>query len=346
MSSTRLNEVSSLTPLLSILLPVYNVADYLDECVESIISQIDGDDIEVILLDDASTDNSHLLCEALCQKHGPVITLLRHSHNQGLSAARNTLLAASRGKYLWFIDSDDAILPGAIAGLRKVLIAHAPDIVMCDYVQDGRVYASFEGKAYSLECDGEALVRGVFASRKMQIWTKISLRALWAGDLQFSVGKCFEDISLTPWLYLKAKSYYYCPKPWVFYRTRADSIMGKISQTKAVFDDHKNDDLASALSGYRHDFGQQFPNPNPETLYFMAHFCAKEFTKITYRLVTSRTGRDAWKLISAKLNRYHITMQDCSPLSFDDLNREYLRRLKIGRWLITKLCMRLARQVV
>jgi glycosyltransferase involved in cell wall biosynthesis len=344
MVGVRLNEVTPLTPLLSILLPVYNVADYLDECVQSIISQIDADDIEVILLDDASTDTSHALCQTLCQKHGAVMTLLRHSHNQGLSAARNSLLAAARGKYLWFIDSDDAFLPGAIADLRKLLTTHAPDIVMCDYIQDRRPYASFHGKEYSLECDGEALVRGVFTSRKMQIWTKISLRSLWADGLQFPVGKCFEDIALTPWLYLRAKSYYYWPKPWIFYRTRTDSIMGKLSQTRGVFDDHKNDDLASALAGYRDAFVQKFPNPSPETLYFMAHFCAKEFTKIAYRLITSRIGRDDWKLLSGKLNRYRKMTQDCSPLSFDDLNREYLRRRKIGRWMITKLCLRLARQ--
>ena len=331
-------------PLVSILVPVYNVADYIEACVTSIMSQIDGDDIELILLDDASTDASFALCQMLCQKYGSVITLMRHDENQGQSAARNRLLSESRGQYLWFIDSDDMILPGALADLRDIIITHAPEIIMCDYLHNGRVCASFAGKAHGLENDGEALVQGIFASRKMHIWTKISRRELWADNLRFPVGRAFEDVALTPWLHLKAKSYYYCARPWVFYRSHSASIMAQISRTKGVFDDQRNDDLAMALSGYNYDFHKQFPNPSAETLYATAHFCAKEFTKIVLRLIRNRVGQDSWHTISSKLCRYKGLMQDCSPLSFDQLSDEYLRRRMMMRWCEMKICLQLARQ--
>ena len=109
-------------PWLSILVPVYNVQDYLQACLASVVEQVaqlplaeeGGAGVEVLVLDDCSTDGSRALMEQLAQRWPGRLTLMRHAVNQGLSAARNTMIDAARGEYLWFLDSDDKLLPGAL----------------------------------------------------------------------------------------------------------------------------------------------------------------------------------------------------------------------------------------
>ena len=119
-------------PWLSILLPVYNVEPYLRECVESIASQAD-DGVEIMLVDDVSTDGSRSLLHTLQGELKGRLRLLQHQVNGGLSAARNTMLEAATGEYVWFLDSDDVLAPGAIADLKSVVERDRPDFVMCDF---------------------------------------------------------------------------------------------------------------------------------------------------------------------------------------------------------------------
>ena len=326
-------------PLLSILLPVYNVAPYLEECVQSIISQVDRDDIEIILLDDASTDGSYALCQSLCQQHGSLLKLLQHTKNRGLSAARNSLLDASTGTYIWFIDSDDVMLPSALKDLCAILDNASPDMILCDYEQNGRHFRCFTGKAESLETDTEKLIAGVFEARKLHAWSKISRRSLWEKSHQFPEGKCFEDIATTPWLLLNAQSYYYVPKPWIYYRVRAGSIISMVSHKSAAFDDRKNDDLAQAMHGFPEYFQSRLPGASLETRFLISHFLAKEYTKIVHRLIKCLWNHDHVAVILMKMNRYNLMMQEGSPMPFREVAREYYKRGKIVRWLVTLLCL-------
>lgn len=159
------DEVSA--PWLSILIPVYNVKPYLDDCFQSILSQVDSG-VEIIALDDQSTDDSlaHLQLIAAASTHP--ITVLQHEQNRGLSAARNTLVKHANGDYVWFIDSDDALHKGALASLRKIVRQQAPDLVICDYElwssdgRDNNIHVkSFGGQAGKLVTNPELLFRGV-----------------------------------------------------------------------------------------------------------------------------------------------------------------------------------------
>ena len=151
------------SPWLSILIPVYNVEPYLRDCLASLLPQLPPRGVEVILLDDASTDGSLGLCSEICPQSHPQVRLMRHASNAGLSAARNTMLGAARGDYIWFVDSDDEVMPGAIAGLRAIVERHAPDLVLCDYERGGRHLSSFSGPTGQPSDDREALLQGVFA---------------------------------------------------------------------------------------------------------------------------------------------------------------------------------------
>ena len=232
---------------LSVLVPVYNVLPYLHECLASVVEQA-GDDkgVQVLALDDASTDGSWALLQELALRWPGRLQLLQHAHNGGLSAARNTLIDAAQGNYLWFLDSDDKLLPGAIERLRAIVQTQAPDVVLCDFsvwrehpqlkhrLRREQHRRSFEGPVRQLVHDRCALVAGMLATGQLHAWSKISRRALWGQDLRFPLGRYFEDMATMPLMALRAQSFYYEPLPWVAYRQRASSILASISLPKAL----------------------------------------------------------------------------------------------------------------
>lgn len=143
-------------PLFSIIIPVYNVQNYLSACVKSVVEQPGPRDWECILVDDGSTDQSGAMCDALAAEL-PSLKVI-HRENGGLAAARNTGLKAATGDWLLFLDSDDAMAPGLLAQLRGALAAH-PD---CDWFI-GR-HLEWQPDGMLTPHDGLHLVPGPFVS--------------------------------------------------------------------------------------------------------------------------------------------------------------------------------------
>jgi len=115
-------------PSLSCIVPVYNTAASVRQCLESIVNQgVDGDDLEIIVIDDGSTDDSAAIVRAFASTH-PQVRLIRQT-NQGVSAARNAGLDAATGRYVQFVDSDDYLALGKMAGLVKRAVADDLDIL-------------------------------------------------------------------------------------------------------------------------------------------------------------------------------------------------------------------------
>ena len=114
--------------MVSIIIPVYNVSDYVEECLQSVAAQT-YTDIECIIVDDCGTDDSMQKVERFVADYkGPIaFKILHHEHNRGLSAARNSGMDAATGEYIYFIDSDDYIYPYSIDALVKA-IEQQPDI--------------------------------------------------------------------------------------------------------------------------------------------------------------------------------------------------------------------------
>lgn len=104
--------------IISIIIPVYNVEKYIGRCLDSLDKQ-DLSNVEIILVNDGSTDNSADVCENFAKSHGNASVISQQ--NGGLSAARNTGIAHARGEYLLFLDSDDWLNDGAVAGLKTLL---------------------------------------------------------------------------------------------------------------------------------------------------------------------------------------------------------------------------------
>lgn len=113
-------------PFFSLILPCYRVADYVERCVQSILTQ-EEKDYEIILVDDGSTDATPQICDSLAAAY-PCIRVI-HKENGGLASARNAGMAAAAGEYIWFVDSDDWIEPNALTVLIRACSAGKPDIV-------------------------------------------------------------------------------------------------------------------------------------------------------------------------------------------------------------------------
>ncbi|PNU01798.1 glycosyltransferase family 2 protein [Novosphingobium guangzhouense] len=332
-------------PWLSVLVPFHNVEPFIGACLESILAQIAVcPGIELILLDDKSTDGSEAVCRRLIEDCGVDVRLLQHPENRGIAAARNSLLDAARGDYLWFVDSDDMLLPGAIEALRAVMDKARPDVVLCDYLrQDSVRYTTFAGEGGCHTRCIETLIAGTFAKRRLHLWSRIWRRDLFADDIRFPDGAHFEDVAVVPRLLLRARCFYYAADPWVFYRSRPGSIMARINRACAGFDRRGNDDMARALAGFGQAMATAVPHAAPETNFVVARFVAREFTKIAKRLIRGGTGSSNWRHTRAELHRYRMEMESCSPLPFAFVGRQYLLKGKIGRGLELAFWLAIAR---
>lgn len=125
-------EEASRLPIISVIVPVYNVAPYLERCVESVLDQ-DYPLFELILVDDGSTDGSSGLCDVLAKNDDRVRVI--HKANGGLSDARNTGIASCSGNYVTFIDSDDWVAPQYLSTLHSLLISCDADMSSCGMVR-------------------------------------------------------------------------------------------------------------------------------------------------------------------------------------------------------------------
>lgn len=123
--------------LVSVVIPVYNVENYLERCVKSVIEQ-DYHNLEILLVDDGSTDRSGEMCDYFSLMDSRIKVI--HKENGGLSSARNTALDILKGDYIFFVDSDDYIFPGIISKLLGACIKYHAEIACCGYKSGKRLY--------------------------------------------------------------------------------------------------------------------------------------------------------------------------------------------------------------
>ncbi|MFW2177029.1 MULTISPECIES: glycosyltransferase family 2 protein [unclassified Moraxella] len=223
-------------PFISILIPVYNVADYVTECMQSILAQID-ERANVILMNDGSTDNSREVIEAFSSH--PQVTIHDAPHNRGLSATRNALLPFATGEYVWFIDSDDVMHEGAYAKIIERLTDEPVDVLFGDYIawrgNYRRTKRSFEGRAnHVFHNDNESFFRNLVATNSNFVWCKIYKKSV-IDNISYQVGKKFEDIYYMADLAEFCQTYSYLKYPLIDYREREGSIVK--SMDKQYVDD-------------------------------------------------------------------------------------------------------------
>lgn len=222
---------------LSIIVPVYNVEQFIRPCVQSIFRQgLPEDEFEVILVNDGTEDDSFGQIADLIADHSNVKVV--EQANQGLSAARNTGLAACSGQYVLFLDSDDLLLPDSVAPLLQAGIEAGADLVIAGFVkmtnaEIDRGLPSFpETIATSVKQGAEVFLHDLNA-RQCYVWRTLYRKAfLDSEQLRFIPGIYFEDVPFTVECYLKAKACIVTSRTFYIYRQRENSIVSSVSMRK------------------------------------------------------------------------------------------------------------------
>lgn len=218
----------------SIIVPLYNVAPYVEKCMESIAAQ-GHSDLEVIFVDDCGTDTTmEMVGEYLASNPFPEHRTIRHERNRGLSAARNTGLDASIGDYVFFLDSDDEITTDCISSLVNAAEETGSDVVVGSHVEraeDGKETAS--GLEEMETGDPlEAYSKGFWP---VMAWNKLCRRSfLLDNGIRFVEGLLHEDV---PWSFhvaAKARKISTIGRPTYIYNLRRQSIMTSLSIEKDV----------------------------------------------------------------------------------------------------------------
>ena len=122
-------------PLFSVIIPVYNTEKYLNKCIKSVIDQ-KHNKTEIILIEDCSTDSSLKVCNSF--KNNPLVNIIRHKKNLGVSISRNDGILAAKGEYILFLDSDDWLYPGCLRNIEKLIIKKPKtEVIIGRYNSDG-----------------------------------------------------------------------------------------------------------------------------------------------------------------------------------------------------------------
>lgn len=209
----------------SIIIPVYNVKDYLEKCIDSVLAQ-DLKDSEIILVDDGSTDGeSSTICDRYATVYPEQIVVI-HQENGGLGAARNTGIERAAGDYLLFLDSDDYLLPGLLKRMREILEDTPCDIIDFGFVidQDGVLKETHAGEIgihepFTLSEHPEMLLVLPAA------WRRVYRRELFLrSGVRYPSRVWYEDIRTTLKLYAEANCIRSVPEAYYAYVVREGSI--------------------------------------------------------------------------------------------------------------------------
>lgn len=227
-----------MNPKISIIVPVYNVEEFLEQCITSIIRQT-YENIEVILVNDGSTDNSGVLCDYYADKYNNIKVI--HQVNAGLSEARNIGLREASGEYIYFLDSDDYIAEKAIEILVQMALAYKADIVYFDAKcidENGneiktnkyiRTQSYAKPKLGSIALFELLTYQDFYTCVPMLFIRKKSMR-----DLTFIPGILHEDVAFTYSLFYTSNCVIHVPCELYYRRYRNGSIMSKRTSVKSI----------------------------------------------------------------------------------------------------------------
>ena len=254
---------------ISVIIPVYNVKDYLRECVDSVINQ-NYKNLEIILVDDGSTDGSEKICDEYKKNDDRIIVI--HKENGGLASARNKGMEVASGNYLFFIDSDDFIELSTIDELYKNSNSGTKDLVMCNYYW----YDEHNKKEISIvpfynennpKCIVTAMPTATCKLIKKKLFTE--------NNLKFLEGKYYEDNAIMPYVLSLVNDYSYIQKPFYYYRQRSGSILNKNKYDK------KWEDIFDVLEYLSKKFTNDNFNEELEYLYieYLLHAASLKFYK-------------------------------------------------------------------
>ena len=226
----------------SIIIPIYNVAQYIEECLQSVTAQSMTEGVECILVDDCGTDDSVIIVEQYIRDYqGDVeFRICHHDKNKGLSAARNTGIRAAKGEYVYFLDSDDTITPDCMAGFLRIIEEHpGVDLIQGLIDQDSAYMNQFETKNLPDYTDDRKYIKKalldydmlpVCAANKM-----VRRNLITANNLFFKEGIIHEDNYWSFFLAKHVKSLAVYPEKCYLYTVNPESITKAVNIEKETY---------------------------------------------------------------------------------------------------------------
>lgn len=274
-------------PLISVIVPVYNAEKYLQKCIYSILNQT-YQNLEVILIDDGSTDGSGQLCDELSKKDRRIRVI--HQQNQGQSAARNTGLDLISGQYVGFVDSDDWIEPEMFSILYNRLINENAQISCCGTAEykNGKIVSYFNSnlKENFTLSNAEAEKELIYNYRiTNSLWDKLFHANIFT-NLRLKLGMIYEDFEIMPKCINAANKITYTSQPLYCYNLSDNSTI------RGTFSIKQYDLIQNSLNRIQY-FKANFPEY--VNLVQAAHY---EFLLNT---VYKSTGIDEWKVLRSQI---------------------------------------------
>lgn len=206
----------------SVVIPIYNVQDYLNDCIKSIVNQT-YQHLEIILVDDGSPDSCPMICDDWKNKDSRIVVI--HKENGGLSDARNAGLRNATGEYVLYVDSDDYLEHDAIEWLVSCAIRHNADIVACTCKKTNNENIPSLLTNRLVVGTGIEMLEFAFENEIWFAWGKL-IKTNIAKSCPFAKGLIYEDVENTPKSFLMANKVVFSLDGRYNYRIRTDSIMG------------------------------------------------------------------------------------------------------------------------
>lgn len=228
------NRNCDIRPLVSIVVPVYNVAEYLSRCIDSIRFQ-SYKNIEIILVDDGSTDKSGCICEQYSRIDNRIKVI--HQKNGGLSSARNTGIKVATGEYVAFIDADDFVSINFINRLLTLALVHGTEISICGFCKGRCSKFPNNSKEVSTQLyTSDEMLRkwhGINKHIETMAWNKLYLRELFVNQkMRYPQGYFYEDVQLTHLLVNAARHVVITNEKLYYYFQRKGSITTNWTEKK------------------------------------------------------------------------------------------------------------------
>ncbi|MCM1425829.1 MAG: glycosyltransferase [Eubacterium sp.] len=235
--------------MLSVIIPVYNVENYIEDCLESVFGQMDSN-IEVVIVNDGSADNSYAICQDIINKYKDAYSaILLNQDNQGLAAARNNGMAMAHGKYIMFLDSDDMLAEGAFVKLKQYIREFQNvelffyDAVIKNEIEKTEVTTA-QNRYSRINSVDSVVVSGREYFEKYYLYPMIVSACmclyrtdfLKRNDFTFEAGRLHEDVFFSFQTVLSAKAVLYIPEALYIRRYRPDSIMTVEKTSKHIQD--------------------------------------------------------------------------------------------------------------
>ena len=218
-------------PLVSVIVPVYNVEKYLRKCIDSIVAQT-YTNLEIVLVDDGSTDESPIICDEYLKKDNRVKVI--HQENYGVAKARNVGLNNATGRYIAFVDSDDCVVNKYIECLYNGLCIHNADISIASFSSFRKEYDikfSVDYAVFRVISKSECFERytSIKTNAAMSFivpWNKLYKRELFL-EIKYPEEKLYDDAFTTYKILDKAECVVYSPIKLYYYRLNPRSILGQ-----------------------------------------------------------------------------------------------------------------------